>query len=342
MGLEELLENDTPVRGKMTCFLGHSDFYLFGGVYNEDTGTSYLMQFGGWVAGDDGQWQRVDAWHGSLSEGYPAKMTAMASTTFTAPTNHLRLVIGFSDGTVVSSVLPCTVNPAGCDQYRWSTAEGQIYLPTFTGKFESNIKPLRNVVLSGLVLDPDNYAEFDYKLSPSATSWEVLPGLFNVLPNKTIAFPEGSTTVLADFRVRLTSNAETASPQVRGLGVTHDLHTELRQVRVIDVLCADGLVDREGGPLAYGAVGIREILQEAHDIPGGVVVVTADEEARMMKIVGWREVMAWDRRLETWRSAVRLTLNDVSAVDRVGFYWRLEELTYGDLEAYTYGELEEL
>ena len=340
IGPEELAENDSPVKGRLTCYYGHETFYLFGGLYDDDTGTSHLVQFGGWTEGADGQWQRVDAWHGSLIVGQAKRMTAMGSTANNAPAGHRRLYLGYADGTLQSFVLPCVPNPAGCSAYRYSVLDGEIHLPTFTGKFESNIKPLRSAIAAGLFLDADNYARLEYKLSPSATLWTSLPGTFNALPNKQVEFPPGTTTVLADFKVVLTSNANTRSPLVRGIGVVHDLHTDLRQVMTLPVLCADGLVDREGGPLPYGADGIRDILRAAHDTPAGVEVTFPDESTRVVKIVGWRGVLAWDRRIETWRAALLLHLNEVSSVQRTGQYFRLENLTYGDMEAYSYAELE--
>jgi hypothetical protein len=341
IGTEELVQNESPVKGRSTCFAGHERFYMYSGLYNDDTGYSYLMQYGGWIDTEKGP-ERVDVWHGSLSLAYQKRMTTMARTAVSAPTGHLKLVIGFSDGTLTMMVLSCQANPLGCGHYRWSQAEGEVYLPTFTGKFDSDEKPLRTASVAGMNLSPDNAVELDYKLSPTDVAWtEIAGGRFDAVPIKDIDFPEGTHAVLADFRVRLIPTANTDTPRVRGLGILYQLHTDLKQLFLLDVLCADGLVDREGGALQYGAKEIRSILKTARANITGVEVTFPDEETRMVKVIGWEEGLAWDRRDEGWRSAVRLTCTEVSVVENTGFYWRLEALTYGQMEAYEYDELEE-
>jgi hypothetical protein len=312
MGIDRLTNNDTPVRGRVTAYYGHEAFTLYAGVYNEDTGNSYLCLYGGWQPGEDGGSQLVKAWHGSITQAFVGlRITMLVGTSVSAPANHKKLVIGLSDGTLRTFVLPCVANPVGCSSYRWSTADGEVYLPTWTATFDANSKALRQINVAAYNFSSANWVEVYYRTDPDAPTYTALGDVFNSGIEEAVHFDFGKYATLVDWKVLLRSSATTSCPQVRGMGVHYQLHTEFRRIRTASVLAADGLLNRRGQALRWDAQRIVEILRQAHDSPAGVPMVWPDETANYYKIIGWREVLAWDRAAESWRSAIEITAGEV-------------------------------
>jgi hypothetical protein len=66
IGPERFADNNTPVHGSITAGVG-TPYAAYAGLYNPDSGDSFLMKFGAYPQTQDGDPERIDAWHGSLS-----------------------------------------------------------------------------------------------------------------------------------------------------------------------------------------------------------------------------------------------------------------------------------
>ncbi len=82
-GPERSLGNTSEVHGRLTAGVGDGSMFAYVGLYNPDTNTSYLLKFSGWIGaeimpGKFEEAQRIDAWHGSISQPFVGKkITAM-------------------------------------------------------------------------------------------------------------------------------------------------------------------------------------------------------------------------------------------------------------------------
>ncbi len=197
IGPERVIDNTSEVKGRITAYAGHDSFCLYAGLYNTDTGDSYLLKFGQWIEGD-GVPQRAEVWHGSITAAFKNKrITAMHVTTVGAIANHKRLYLGFSDSTVQWFTLPCTPNPCNCDAYLFSLAEGTLRLPWAHLMFRNDIKVLRDVTVAGMNLSDSDYCQVQVSSAPNVdfqflVDLDTNPVNFDTTPLQTIPLGPGS------------------------------------------------------------------------------------------------------------------------------------------------------
>ena len=107
VGPGRLVDNGSPVQGRVQCFAGHQQWFGFQGLYNNATGDSYLLQYRGLVSQEGGQdpaFTFVDALHGAVVAWPNKRITALQTTDLLGP--NPRLYCGFADGDVSRSTSP--------------------------------------------------------------------------------------------------------------------------------------------------------------------------------------------------------------------------------------------
>lgn len=329
VGLERLTSNDSEVRGRVTAVQGHSVWHAYAGVYN---GTdSYLCKLM-----PDG------AWHGSISAKFASKqITALYRSTIGAASAHSRMYVGFSDGTIGWFLLPNDPNPAADTSYPYTTTDGEIYPPLLTGIFANDPKVLFAASVNGNSLNSTNYVTLSYKTDPAVSTYVALAGNFDAVREQ-VDFPDNTSGILFDLKFVLVNTATTASPQVTGIGIHHSTRPERREIYRFHVLCADGLIRRDGVPLRIGRTRIRQIVEAARDAQGAVTILLPDESSQQVVVTRYQETTAFDDWYRKWQAA--LLVEGVQQATNLAFnYGRLESYTYGALKAvYTYRQLKTL
>jgi len=317
IGPERLINNDGPVRGQITAFAGLRTLFAYGGIYNPDTSRSYLMKFSGWVSLDAapsqtgsttvaGEAKRIDAWHGALNGGWSdGYISALFVSTIGAPAGHTRTYIGRSNGATHWLINPCVPNPAACSQYRFETGDAWVELPLWHGGYHASVKSIRHVAISSTFLDANNYVFVDLATNAVATPSPIAHN-FQTPAYEQFNLPTTTTAVLARFRVHLFNTANTASPLVSAFIVGHALRpTRVMQFEA-DILCADGLVRRDGVGIRMGRQVIRQFIEAAVDNPGAVSCILPDEQVLDLSFTDYRISQAFDEVGRQWRGALRV------------------------------------
>jgi hypothetical protein len=314
VGVEKLANYDGPVRGRITAFAAVGTMFAYAAVFNPDTLTSYLMKFGAWVTQGVPSTSlgvepsvHVDAWHGSVSAPFASRsIQALFVSAIGAPTGHTRTYLAFSDGTVGWAINACVPNPAACSAYRFTVGDGFVNLPLWHGGYHASRKSIRHAAVTGQ-LDSTNYVTLEYKLDPSATSWTTLPGRFDEWYLEQIAFPTDTATVLAAFRVHLVnSTSNTRSPLVSAFSVGHALRPQRFMTVQVNILCADGLVRRDGVPLRIGRREIKRVVEAAVDTPGAVRVTLPDETVQELSFTDYAISQSFDEVGRQWRGSLAI------------------------------------
>lgn len=341
IGPERLMSNDSEVRGTPTAFQGHGTLGLYSGWYNADNGSSYVCKLGAWLETANAPAQRVDAWHGSITAAFSSKkITCLHKSTIGAPANHSRLYIGFSDGTLAYFTLPCTPNPAACDEYTFSTADGEVYLPVWTSPFVVDSKALRAYTVRTPNASGTNYVQLSYRNDPNA-AWTDFATDFDVAVREKANFVDSTTCIQLEQKILLKGSAATSSPQVAEVGLYWRLALDLTQIYTVTILCADALFRRDGAPIrGRSAVEMVAALETNAATTGGVTCVFPDEDNKQVGVVGFRKTQAWNDRLAKWQAAIQLELVDLHTITVFGTYERLEAYTYEELSGFTYEQLE--
>jgi hypothetical protein len=312
VGPERLISNDGPVRGQITAFTGVGGMFAYAMLYNPDSQNSYLMKFGGFVSGAQANQtspsaSRVDAWHGALGHSLPNVVgQALHVSSVGAPSGHTRTYLGLSDGTLAYYTNPCTPNPSACSVYTFELGDGWVELPYWHGGYHASRKSLRHLAVTGTFLDASNFVSVDYKLDPTAAAWTDLPNVFDSMVYEESTFPTTAVAVLAAFRVHLENLAAAESPLVSSVAIGHALRPQRYMSFEADILCADGLVRRDGVPLRIGRQEIQAAVERAVDNPGAVTVTLPNERTEQLSFTDYTVSQAFDEIGRTWRGSLRV------------------------------------
>jgi hypothetical protein len=309
VGPEKLINNDSPVRGRITAFAAVGTMFAYAGLFNPDTLTGYLMKFGGYVSGGQQSIEpvHIDAWHGSLSDPFASRaIQSLFVSTLGAPSGHTRTYLGFSDGSLGWMTNPCVPNPAACEQYRFHQGDGFVDLPLWHGGYHASVKSLRHLAVTGARLDANNYVTVDYKTDPAQTLYTPFGTVFDTATYETASFPITVSTILAAFRVHLHNIDVTSSPLVSALAIGHALRPKRFMQVELMILCADGLVRRDGVPLRIGRRQIQKVVEDACDFPGAVTCTLPDESIRDLSIIDCQISQSFDEIGRQWRGSLTI------------------------------------
>jgi len=310
-GPEKLVGNSGPINGRVTAFAGVGSMFAYAAILNRDTQTGYLCKFGGWVGNLSAtqiEATHIDAWHGSVIAPLAGRaIQTLFVSGIGAPTNHTRTYLGCSDGTVGWVVNACTPNPTQCSSYRFHTGDAFIQLPTWHGGFHASIKSLRNVAVTGPLLNTSNYVQVEYKDDPKDTSWTMLPQRFDSATYELQPVTPMGSGVLFQFRVHLVNTTNTTSPQVSAVAIGHALRPPRLMQFEADVLCADGLVRRDGVPLRVGRRQIQNYIEQVLDNPGAVTVTLPDETVQDLSFIDLKVSQSFDEVNRQYRASLHVT-----------------------------------
>lgn len=354
IGPERFVSNDSEVRGRITAGAPNGSLGAYAGLYNEDTGDSYLLKFGSFAAPDQNsqtpdESSRIDSWHGSISQKFSSiKLTAMIRSSIGAPSNHYRCYMGFSDGSLAWFTMPNTPNPAADTSYAFdNTTDATVNWPLFHGNHEADAKSIRGFSVAGTTLTTTEYATWNYKIDPSQSAYTALGTNFTNTPRGRVDLTAGVKSYLADFQLVLHNTNTSASPIVTAPA----LHYAIVPVTILIyegmIQSQDGLLKRNASPLRIGRSRIRSVLQSAVG-SGGTTVIFPDESQKVVNFIDFGEKMTWDERTKSWGAGLSFTCveyvtNTPSGSGSVnviyGTVLRLQPYQVGDLAGYTVSNL---
>jgi hypothetical protein len=358
-GPEKLTENDSPIAGRITTFVGDSAKAAYAGLYDDDTNNSWLLKFGSWIGpqlagGTLDEGKRIDSWHGALDAPLAngayqfagKKITLMRRSPIGATAGHYRIYGGCSDGSLFWFQLPCTPNPLACSAYTYTTLDAYAYFPFWTGTFEVDAKSLRSVtVMSTLLTDltHTNSVRFDYKIDPTVAAYSTLGTAFTTPIRQRVDFPNNTGVYLADFRAAFISTSAASTPQVTAIAVHHAVRPALILSYDFRVLAADGLVKRNGSPIhTVGAAQFRTIVRAAAAAIGSVTVVLPDESVQQLTFVDYKEGISFDTRLRKWTASLDCTAVQYTINTTYGTWGRLFSYRWQDVSSYTWAQVQGL
>jgi hypothetical protein len=340
IGPELFTDHGGPVSGYVTAMVG-CDFYLLAGLYNPDTGDSYLLEFTGEIVPDEfGRPEPV--WHGSICDAIEgARITSLHVSTVGAPANYKMAYIGLSDGRIGSYVLENRPDPSDCDQCRFSTDPGRIYYSRIYFRFGSERKAIIAATGESDNFSSDNYATLSYRTSGDA-SYSSLDDDFDAGERTKVLFPTSSSCVFLDPLMQLTATASTATPQLSGLAIEWQLRTLPQEVMQIQVPAADGLLKRDGTPYRLTSDDIRDYIDQLAGFSGGVPWIDPDGDSHQVIVQFPRRVTAYTDGSRKAVNALQVRLIEQQPNETRGILANLELYTLEQLDAFLLSQLEEI
>jgi hypothetical protein len=326
VGPDDLSSNVAGIAGQVTAFAGVGQMFAYAALLDRNTNTGYLCKFGAWVSmgvrgprqstlvtalGSQGTGEpvHIDAWHGSVSIPFVGRaiQALFVSQLGSTVSGHTRTYVGFSDGSIGWVLNPCTPNPAGCVDYKYFVGDGWVDLPVWHGGYHASIKSLRHFSVTGPRIDSQNYVTLEYRLDVTpGMAWTAFPHTFNTAVYDRAKFPTGATCTLAALRVHLHNTDHASSPLVSAVSLGHALRPKRVMEFSADILCADGLVRRDGVPVRMGRKQIQKLIEAAVDNPGAVTVVLPDETTQELSFTDYSILQSFDEIGRQWRGSLRI------------------------------------
>lgn len=325
VGPDDLAGNASGITGQVTAFAGVETMFAYAALLDRDANTGYLCKFGAWVSmgvrgprqstlvtalGSQGTGEpvHIDAWHGSVSIPFVGRaIQHLFVSGIGAVAGHSRTYIGFSDGSIGWVLNACTPNPAACESYRFFVGDGWVDLPVWHGGYHASTKSLRHFSVTGPKIDANDYVTLEYRLNPTpGMAWTALAHTFNTGVYDRVKFPIDVAATLVGLRVHLHNTVDTSSPLVSAVSLGH----ALRPLRIMefsaDILCADGLVRRDGVPIRMGRTQIQKLIEAAVDTPGAVTVILPDESTQELMFTEYSLLQSFDEIGRQWRGSLRV------------------------------------
>lgn len=339
VGPELLKDNGSEVKGYVTAMAG-TDFHLLAGLYNPDTGASYLLEFTGELVADEfGRPEPV--WHGSITPAFSGKkITSIHTSTVGAPANHKMAYVGFGNGTISKYVLACTPDPADCDQERFALT-GTVYHSRAYFGYPSERKALLSATGEADNWSSVTYATLKYRTSGVAT-YATMSEAFDHGEREVVNFPPSTSCVYLDAALALTSTANTASPQVSGLSILYQTRPVPQEVLRVAVPAAPGLRKRDGTPYRWGTPEIANFLDTLAGSSAAVPFVEPDGNTHTVFVKTPQRTTAWTTETRSPTDAYQLELVEQAPTLQFGMLANLNQLTLAQWNAYLLQQLEDV
>ena len=363
IGPERLVDNTSPVRGPVVAFCGFGAWYGLGAVYNSALASSFLVQYGNWLPGEEtspagGAHQFVPAWDGSLCDLAGKRVTALHVTTHesvvgTPPAGgNPLLLVGFSDGTYGWLRLPRDgPSPFTPDAHLapadYTDQPAFLRHPRHSLMAPGDVKAYLSFMAGGPVLDEARWVEAEYRVDPVGRedAWVALPGRLTQHGAR-VLFPEDTTGRVIDVRERYRTLRPAAdgggggqptwadydalaTPVVATLTIREQIRPAFRLEYAFTVQAHARVARRDGASERKTPAQIRNLLVDAAQDPGHVVLTLPDETVARFAMIEFQETVPPDGRLRRRGVAWDLGVSAIHYQTRsiYGIFDRLESTT---------------
>lgn len=371
-GLEQMLENTSPVRGKWVAGAGHNTWFFYEVYYDEITDDSFLVKHGSWIEepttqSTPGVAQFAEAHHGALYN-FEKRATCCHVVAGWDSTGNDRLYIGFVDGTVQWVRLPRhTPNPSTDVSCEFTTLDAYVYLPLHHSQFRADNKLWHamtafgpRVGRSGPLLTDTEWIEIEYRtdVSNPDAAWTKVdpanpkytrPGERKNLTEDEVLDPVFGRQV--QIRVHLIKDPSLSasplqfSPVIEGIAVHESIRPAFSRefifvARIGSFLPRrDGTVDRR-----RGAQVLDEVMKNCATV-GPIYVVLPTGTIERMTVISYQDTASsrQKRRDFSWSvkiQAIQLRTITEGAVQSTSPI--VTGLTYYTMETFSLFELESI
>lgn len=364
IGTEQLLDNDTEVRGTIVASAGHNTWQNYEILYNELNGNSYLLKYGSWMEIPDTRYESVristavlqlaDVHHGALAVFAGKRATCMQIIPFSGASD--RLYIGFSDGTIAWCFLPRhSPNPLADPNCEFTTDTGYVYWPVHHAGFAADQKLYRGWSIFGPKLTPQNYATIDYRLSNSG-SWATLQdqalnplgdAVFST-PNRRVDLPAGSNLTGKSIEVRTVIHStnpddHSSSVEIDGCAIHELVRPAFIEEFTFTVQAKNFAPKRNGTVDRRSAAEIRERLLSVAGRVGTTLVTLPTADTQEIVFNDYAEsLISTENRWGAGEWEITMKGIQYKSLTTLNTSQNLNAFTYGYLEQFTYGGLETL
>lgn len=353
VGPGRLIDNGSPVQGRVQCFAGHQQWYGFLGVYNQAAGDSFLLQHGDWLPQEGGSgggaaFRFVDALHGALVHWPGKRVTALQTTDLLGP--NPRLYCGFTDGTIEWFDLPREgPNPFAVDAAcTFTERESYTVWPLHTLLAPADRKEYTELSVYGPRITPGDSVEVFFTVDPTllptgalgrATAGQrVALARALTAPGDAVDFPADSYAYGIVLEERYLTDPTGAvpsvgTPVVSALVLRERLHPKFRLEFQFTTVAGNRLARRDGVREVRSADQLLRHLSRAASSPQTVVLQLPDETVGGFSFISWQQTLPPASARYGTETAIALDLLQFRTEAVFGTIDRLGDLTIDGLGA---------
>jgi hypothetical protein len=178
-------------------------------------------------------------------------------------------------------------------------------MPLWHGGYHASRKSVRHILILSTFINPSNYVTVQYTVTPTGPLLDI-PTVFDQSPFEQADMPPDTVVVLSRFRVHLHNTGNTFSPLVSAFSIGHALRPRRVMQFEADILCADGIVRRDGVTMRMGRQAIRAWIEKAIDDPGAVRCILPDEQVQDLSFTDYQISQSFDEVGRQWRGSLRV------------------------------------
>jgi hypothetical protein len=369
-GLEQMLENTSPVRGRWIDGAGHNTWFFYEVYYNEIDRHSYLVKHGTWVEEPDvqktvGVAQFAEAHHGALYDWPYQRATCLEVIAGADISGNDRLMVGFSDGTIQWTILPRnSPNPTN-DQYcEFTTQPSYVYLPQHHSRFRADYKLWHAMTAFGPHLTETEWVTIEYRTDVTDPSAQWIPvdptdsrftlnGQRHNLTDNEVQDPRYGRSLL--MRIKLDKYPETTgqpdtpysnlneTPVLEGIAVHESIRPAFSREYAFSIKLGSFLPLRNGTVDRRRSEHVQQVLLQICAKIGPVDVLLPTGALERMTIVNYEDSLISRQKYRDFIWVLKihaLQLRTITVGAEQVEPGVATGLTYATLETYTVGQLE--
>lgn len=341
VGPERMMENDSEVQGRTTCFAGYGAWYGFMGLQNMVNGASYLLQYGSWFPPETAEDASYD--FGEVLNGAVIKWSGKAITALRVSfvvTGNPRCYVGFSDGSFGFFILPRAGNPFSDPACTFTTELSYTRWPLHTLLAAADWKEYMSVAAFGQTLNADERVEVAYSTDGGVT-FPIL-GSDLVVPGARVDFPANTNGKAIEIEERYLAPTGATTPVIDTLVLRERIHPAMRLEFAFAVDARHFPPRRDGQRDILTSDAIRALVQDAHQNPQTVILELPDETVGGFSAINYEEQLPDHPNRWGTEWLIPVSFLQYSTLEVFGTIERLVGTTIGDLVGTTIGELSTL
>lgn len=339
-GPGRMLDNASPVRGRMQAFQGWGGYQAYCALYNEDTNTSHILTFGNWQASpeaDSTGFKFVDQYDGSLATWAGRQITSLG---LSQQLGQERLYIGFGDGGW--SYFHLVRNPLAPDSgAEFTEAESYLVLPLHHAMFQADTKAWVGFSVFGPLMRQGDEVRLSYRIMASSGalptdplgSWIDLPKEFEHNGQRVDAPTNLAGTALS-LKVTFINSEPDATPVIDTIAIHERVVPAFKRDYTGSINCQPNVARRDGATSRIPTDRVRAAVMEAAARPNAVTLELPDETVQSLAMFGYQERQAVHSGYGGTAWLIDFQATQFATIELYGIIRRLKGTKIRDLKGY--------
>jgi len=339
-GPGRMLDNASPVHGRMQAFCGWGGYQAYCALHNDDTNTSHILTFGNWQPSpeaDSTGFKFVDQYDGAVASFPGRQITALG---LSQQLGQERLYIGFSDGGW--SYFHLVRNPLAPDSgAEFTEEESYLVLPLHHAMFQADTKAWVGFSVFGPLMRQGDEVRLSYRVMASAGAVPVDPlgGFIDLAKEfehngERIDAPGNLAGTALSLKVTLINSEPDATPVIDTIAIHERVVPAFKRDYTGSINATPNVARRDGATSRIPTDRVRKAVMEAAARPNAVTLELPDETLQSLAVFGYQERQAIRSQFGGTAWLIDFQATQFATIEIYGIIRRLKGTKIRDLKGY--------